>query len=245
MPTALGASRRHISAIAVVAVVITATALVGAAAIAGLVVAAPATATVAFLLAVLLGGAEELEGTFGHRVVFVRGGVDFLFRAGIDSVPGKVVVATLLQLFLEQELEVLAVGLGFVVFRDDPEVKLLCIPMQRSERLVRRRRDVFRRRLSEMGSREATEELEEEGERGEPMELEPEEEEIAMGIGGLGALRCLAEGGRRVCGERSRFRVRLNRKKWKMNRHFHILRGAGCRDVASSVVVVVRFNEHQ
>ena len=78
-----------------------------------------------------------------------------------------------------------------------------------------------------------------------PMELEPEEEEIAMATGGLGALRCLAEGGRRVCGERSRFRVRLNRKKWKMNRHFHILRGAGCRDVASSVVVVVRFNEHQ
>ena len=30
-----------------------------------------------------------------------------------------------------------------------------------------------------------------------------------------------------------------------MNRHFHIPRGASCRDVASSVVVVVRFNEHQ
>jgi len=47
-----------------------------------------------------------------------------------------------------------------------------------------------------MGSREETEELEEEGERGEPMELEPEEEEIAMATGGLGALRYLAEGGR-------------------------------------------------
>ena len=31
-----------------------------------------------------------------------------------------------------------------------------------------------------MGSREETEELEEEGGRGEPMELEPEEEDIAM-----------------------------------------------------------------
>ena len=78
---------------------------------------------------------------------------------------------------------------------------------------MRRRQVVFRRRLSEMGSREETEELEEEGERGEPMELEPEEEEIAMATGGLGALRYLAEGGRRVCGERSRFRVRLNSKK--------------------------------
>ena len=39
--------------------------------------------------------------------------------------------------------------------------------------------------------------------------------------------------------------MRLNNKKWKMDRHFHILRGAGCRDVASFVVVVVRFNEHQ
>ena len=102
MPTALGASRRHISAVAVVAVVVAAAALVSAAAVAGLVVAAPAAAAaVAFLLAVLLGGAEELEGASGHRVVFVRGGVDFLFRGGIDSVPGEVVVATLLQLFLE------------------------------------------------------------------------------------------------------------------------------------------------
>ena len=31
-----------------------------------------------------------------------------------------------------------------------------------------------------MGSREETEELEEEGERGEPMELEPEEEEVLV-----------------------------------------------------------------
>ena len=31
-----------------------------------------------------------------------------------------------------------------------------------------------------------------------------------MATGGLGALRCLAVGGRRVCGERSRFGLRLN-----------------------------------
>ena len=45
-----------------------------------------------------------------------------------------------------------------------------------------------------MESREETEELEEEGEKGEPMELEPEEE-IAMADVGLGVLRCLAMGG--------------------------------------------------
>jgi len=131
VPTELGASDRHVSAVAVVVVVVVAAAApVGTAAIAALVVIAPATtAAVAFLLAVLLGGAEELEGASGHRVVFVRGGVDFLFRGGIDSVLGEVVVAALLQLLLEQEPEVLAVGLGFVVFRDDPEVELLCIPM--------------------------------------------------------------------------------------------------------------------
>ena len=32
-------------------------------------------------------------------------------------------------------------------YRGDPEVELLCIPMQRSERLVRRRRVVLRRRF--------------------------------------------------------------------------------------------------
>ena len=35
-----------------------------------------------------------------------------------------------------------------------------------------------------------------EGEKGEPMKLEPEEEEIAMAAVGLGVLRCLALGGR-------------------------------------------------
>jgi len=50
--------------------------------------------------------------------------------------------------------------------------------------------------LSEIHSREEAEELEEEGEKVEPMELEPEEEEIAMAMGGLGALRSLAVGGR-------------------------------------------------
>ena len=41
-----------------------------------------------------------------------------------------------------------------------------------------------------MGSREEAEELEEEGERGEPIELEQEEEEIAMATGSWGFLRC-------------------------------------------------------
>ena len=50
-----------------------------------------------------------------------------------------------LRLLLEQEPEVVAIGLGLIIFRNSPEVELLCIPMQRSERLVRRRRIIFLR----------------------------------------------------------------------------------------------------
>ena len=35
--------------------------------------------------------------------------------------------------------------------------------------------------------------------------------------------------------EKSRFGVKLNSKRWEMDRLFHILRGASCRDVASSL----------
>ena len=45
------------------------------------------------------------------------------------------------------------------------------------------------------------------------MELEPEEEEIAMATEGWGFLCYLALGRRWVCGERSQFGVRLNSKK--------------------------------
>ena len=45
--------------------------------------------------------------------------------------------------------------------------------------------------------------------------------------------------------KRGRFGVRLSSKRWKMDQQFHILREASCRDVASSMVVVVHFNEHQ
>ena len=37
--------------------------------------------------------------------------------------------------------------------------------------------------------------------------------------------------------KKRRFGVRLNSKRWKTDRQFHILRGASCRDVASSLVV--------
>ena len=39
--------------------------------------------------------------------------------------------------------------------------------------------------------------------------------------------------------KKSRCGVKLNSKRWKMDRQFHILRGASCRDVASSLVVTV------
>ena len=117
---ALGASRRHVSAAAVVAIVIAATALVGAATVAGFAAAAAITIFLAFLL----GRAKEPEGPFGHRVLHDRGGVDFFFR-GVSSVPGEAIVAVLLRLFLEQEPEVFVVGLGFVVLGDDFEAIFL------------------------------------------------------------------------------------------------------------------------
>ena len=50
----------------------------------------------------------------------------------------------------------------------------------------------------------------------------------------------LALGGRRSFAvKKSRCGVRLNSKRWKTDRQFHILRGASCRDVASSLVVAV------
>ena len=47
-------------------------------------------------------------------------------------------------------------------------------------------------------------------------------------------------GGRRSFAvEKSRFGVKLNSKRWEADQQFHILRGASCRDVASSLVVAV------
>ena len=87
--TALGASRRCVSAISVVAVV------VSAAVAAGLVLAAPAAAAVAFFFAVFLGGPEELEGVSNRRVVAVGGGADLLFRGGIGSILGELLSLSL------------------------------------------------------------------------------------------------------------------------------------------------------
>ena len=142
VPTMLGASRRCISAVSVIAVVAV---IVSAAVAAGFVVAA--LAAVAFFFAVFLGGPEELEGVSNRWVVAAGGGADLLFRGGIGSIPGEAVVAVALRLLLEQESEVLAIGLGLVVFEDDPKVELLYILVQRGEHLVRRCRVVLRRRL--------------------------------------------------------------------------------------------------
>ena len=60
------------------------------------------------------------------------------------------------------------------------------------------------------------------------MKLEPDEEEIAMATEGLGFFALFGFRKKIVCGERIRFGVRLNIKKWKMDRQFHILREASC-----------------
>ena len=90
---------------------------------------------------------------------------------------------------------------------------------------------------------EAEREEEEGGEEEEeesPKELEPEEEEIAMAGRRMGFSALLGFGRKKEFAvEKSRFGVRLNSEKMKTDRQFHILRGASCRDVASSLVVVV------
>ena len=93
-------------------------------------------------------------------------------------------------------------------------------------------------------SREGEEEGEEE-EEVSPKEFKPEEEEIAMADGGVGFSALLGFGRKKEFAvKKSRFGVRLNSEKMKTDRQFHVLRGASCRHVASSLVVVVCFNEH-
>ena len=56
---------------------------------------------------------------------------------GVGSFLGEGVVFAALQFLLEQELEVfLSFGRGFILLGGDPKVELLCIPVQRSQRLV-------------------------------------------------------------------------------------------------------------
>ena len=98
VPTALGASRRCVSAISDVAVVVSGG---GAAAATGLGVAAPIAAAAAFFFTVLFGGPEEQEIVPIRRVVAAGGVADLLFRGGIDFVLGEVLVAAALRPLLE------------------------------------------------------------------------------------------------------------------------------------------------
>ena len=75
------------------------------------------------------------------------------------------------------------------------------------------------------------------------MKLESDEEEIAMATKGLGFSAMFGFHGGWLPWRFSRFEVRLNSKKLKTDRQFHILREANCRDVVSSMAIVVCFNE--
>ena len=67
---------------------------------------------------------------------FVAGRRADLF-GGVGSFPGEGVIFAALQLLLEQELEVLlSLSRGFVLLRGGPEVELLCVPVQRIQRLI-------------------------------------------------------------------------------------------------------------
>ena len=194
---AFGAPGRRISAVvAVIVVVVTVVVLVvvavvvveGAAAALGPEVAAPTAAAAALFLAVLLGGPEESEGFPSHRVV-AAGGVDLLFRGGIDSVPRELVVAAALQFLLEQRN-----------WRSSPSVSgsssSETVPKSNSSASQCRGASAsyaaigsysgVGSRLSGIESREEAERVEEEEEEESSMELEPEEEEIAMATGDCG-----------------------------------------------------------
>ena len=99
VPTAFLAPGRRISAFVAVVVVVV-VAAEGAAAALGPEVAPTITAAALFL-AVLLRGPEEPEGLSAHRLVVAGGGVDLLFRRGVDSVLAESIVATTLQFLLE------------------------------------------------------------------------------------------------------------------------------------------------
>ena len=129
-------------------------------------------------------------GVFPYRRIVARRRADLF--GGVGSFPGEGVIFTALEFLLEEELEVfLSFSHGLVLLGGDPEVELLCIPVQRSQRLVRCNRVPFGGRLSgiesmEEAEREEEEEGEEEEEEESPKELEPEEEEMAMAGEGLG-----------------------------------------------------------
>ena len=137
VPTGLGASGRCVpTAVVVAVVVVVIVAAEGAAAALGPEVAPAVAAAAVLFLAILLRGPEEPKGLSAHRLVVIGGGVDLLFRGGVDSIRRGVFFLATLRLLLEQEPEVLSFSHGLVLFGDDPEVELLCIPVQRSQRLI-------------------------------------------------------------------------------------------------------------
>ena len=131
MPTALRASRRCVSAVIVVIIAVVAAAAV----VLGAAAASPTAAAATFFFASLHGGLEELVGIPSCRRVVAGKGADLF--GGVSSFPGEGVIFATLQFLLEQELEVFfSFSHGLVLLGGDPEVELLCIPVQRSQRLV-------------------------------------------------------------------------------------------------------------
>ena len=77
-----------------------------------------------------------MKGVAAHRLIVIGGGVDLLFRGGVDSIRRGVFFLAALRLLLEQESEVFSFSFGLVLLGGDPEVELLCILVQRSQCLI-------------------------------------------------------------------------------------------------------------
>ena len=156
--------------------------------IVGIAAAAPSAAAIVSFLASLRGGLEEMAGVPSSRRVVAGGGVDLLFRGGVDSVPRESVVADALQFLLEQELEVFPSVSGSSSLEMTPKSNSSasqCRGASASYAAVGFHSGVGSW-LSGMESMEEAEREEEEGEEEEeesPKELELEEEGIAMATG--------------------------------------------------------------
>jgi hypothetical protein len=124
-----------------VAIIITTAAI--AAIVSGTVITSGAIVTVSFVIGVPAvvsviifvrwPGAQE---TTCRRVLLSRLVIILLFW-GVVPFPGHVaIVIFIFQFLIEEELEVLAIGLGLIVLWPGPEVPLLYVPVQRSACLI-------------------------------------------------------------------------------------------------------------
>jgi hypothetical protein len=114
------------------------TAATNAAAVSGTIVAGEAIITVdSIIFIVVFIGWPSAQEASCRRVFLSRLIAVLLFWGGVVPFLGHIVIIVFIFQFpIKEELEVLAIGQGLIVLWSDPEVPLLCVPVQRSASLV-------------------------------------------------------------------------------------------------------------